>query len=444
MDRGPLRAIRKAMDWAVKNPWKAAKPQMGSYAVYCLFHLAVGLFLSINGIFRARRRNYHGIIAKRLLITEPPPRKGEWTAIYSGGIGELRVAKEIAKSWQGQAGADVVVLTQDRRTYEIPSDGLDISGAPFNNPLSAWLFLRKWRPKAIAVIEFFDNTHLKVMARLMRVPVMVVNVPISKNATKRVARKNELWRWMLLDGYLCQAEEHKERVQSLGVPPERCAITGPIGLALNRPEESESEEMRQTHELKGAHPVIVAGSTHPEEEPTVLAAFGKLKQKHPQAALILAPRNMRRPEGITSCLDEAGLTYARRSEKEKVGESGILLLDTYGELKHTYGLADMAYVGATFHIFIGGHTPIESIAWGVPVLMGPEHEQQRVIVEELAEAGCAFVCGSEDELAAEMIRLAEDEAALDAAQAAAEKMRQDNDERTLAVYQELIADHSES
>ena len=71
---------------------------------------------------------------------------------------------------------------------------------------------------------------------------------------------------------------------------------------------------------------------------------------------------------------------------------GVLLVDTVGELRTLYGVADIAYVGGS--LFArgsnrGGHNVIEPAMQEIPVLFGPHHFSFRDTVEDLlsAEAG---------------------------------------------------------
>jgi len=160
--------------------------------------------------------------------------------------------------------------------------------------------------------------------------------------------------------------------------------------------------------------VIVAGSTHPTDEAVLLDAFARFRLRFPDAVLVLAPRFLKRTGGIDSALQAAGMPFVRRSEvAQRPPDIPILLLDTTGELSDAYAAATLAHVGGSFDPARGGHTPVEALAWGVPMTVGPHHANQSAIVEELSRAGILVVCQDAEEIAAFWERHAADSALAD-------------------------------
>lgn len=114
--------------------------------------------------------------------------------------------------------------------------------------------------------------------------------------------------------------------------------------------------------------VIVAGSTHMEEEKLVLKAFLDFKKKYPQSLLIIAPRHPERFDDVFEMFD--GLKATRISEEGLNEESDILLLDILGELNNIYAIADIVILCGSF-VKVGGHNPLEPSYFGVKLLSGP-------------------------------------------------------------------------
>ncbi|MBY0313170.1 MAG: hypothetical protein K2W85_13955, partial [Phycisphaerales bacterium] len=82
-----------------------------------------------------------------------------------------------------------------------------------------------------------------------------------------------------------------------------------------------------------------------------------------------------------------GSACVRRSAKAAapLGTSRYLL-DTIGELRGAYALADVCVIGRTFGT-LGGSDPIESIALGKPTVLGPDTANFATIVEIFERAG---------------------------------------------------------
>lgn len=119
-------------------------------------------------------------------------------------------------------------------------------------------------------------------------------------------------------------------------------------------------------------PVIVGGCvTAYEEQAIVLDAFVRLRQEHPNALLVLAPRHAEfteRMKALRGFLSERGLSFVFRSEIEDVEVAPVtdcLVLDTVGELVDFYAVASAAHVGRN-------HNILEPLRFGKQVTVLPD------------------------------------------------------------------------
>lgn len=403
---------------------------------YVALHLAFGPLFGLKSLRRARMRcRDPREIWKAMTGGAKPPHPVPPLLLIAGGLGETRVADAIARKLRQERGIECAILTRSDDAFTLDVRPTFIGRLAYNNPIAVPILLARWRPKAIVTIEFNDYHHLKALALIKGIRQLVVNVPVTEAEAQRVLRKpNTLWRWRLVDAYLPSHASVAERLIRLGVPEARVLTTGPLGFlpalgsGLNKADLGLAAE---------DGPVLLAGSTYPVDEPAILAAFEAVLRSHPRAVLILAPRHLSRPEGSASSLE--GRDYVRRSECKPLQRARILLLDTYGELKEAYACADLAIVGGTYGMDHGGHTPVEAIAWGVPVLIGPAHRQHVHTVEWLVEAGAAFVFSSPDHLRELASGLFNDPASLQEARNSARRVADERHDPTLEVYDALIA-----
>ena len=81
---------------------------------------------------------------------------------------------------------------------------------------------------------------------------------------------------------------------------------------------------------------------------------------------------------------------------------GVFLLDTVGELKLAYGLADVAVVGRSF-LGMYGSNPLEPIALGKPTIIGPHYGDFADIVDSLRRAGGIVVTDAPGQAAGELL-----------------------------------------
>jgi len=82
----------------------------------------------------------------------------------------------------------------------------------------------------------------------------------------------------------------------------------------------------------------------------------------------------------------------------------VLLVDTIGELRNWWGLADIAFVGGSLGDR-GGQNMLEPSGYGAAVCFGPNTQNFREIVERLLAADAAEVVADESELTAFIKRM---------------------------------------
>ncbi len=138
-------------------------------------------------------------------------------------------------------------------------------------------------------------------------------------------------------------------------------------------------------------PILVAGSTWPEDEARLLPAVRSCRDAGYALRLILVPHEPS-PEHLQAsetALDGLGLTHVRLATVlEGARAPEVVLVDRVGVLGDLYAVADLAYVGGGWGS-AGLHSVLEPAAFGAPVLFGPQHANARE-ASELLEAGGAF------------------------------------------------------
>jgi 3-deoxy-D-manno-octulosonic-acid transferase len=157
----------------------------------------------------------------------------------------------------------------------------------------------------------------------------------------------------------------------------------------------------------GAELVIVAGSTHADEELQVIEAARAV----PGARLILVPRHPRRCPELALELARAGTSVQRlsalRAGHETPRPELPVLVDTIGELEAVYALADLVFVGGSL-VPHGGQNVLEPAAQGIAVAFGPHMSNFSQEAKLLLEAGAACQVADRLELARRWRELSSD------------------------------------
>ena len=141
------------------------------------------------------------------------------------------------------------------------------------------------------------------------------------------------------------------------------------------------------------HPVLMAGSTWPEDEELLI----RLIEKRPAGLrFVIAPHEVyqERIQSLISKIGQPVKTYSSLTSSRD-STSDILVIDTIGMLSHLYQYATLVYIGGGFGK--GIHNILEAAAFGKSLLFGPNHHRFQEAID-LIRSGGAFPISSADEL----------------------------------------------
>ena len=366
---------------------------MGSRLGWWTYQAAVAAALLVAGPFLLLYRGRH-------YLTTIPGRLGGWSGhgrqgeprrgglwMHAVSVGEVGVAAALARGLPEGEPHLVTTVTptgQERARASFP--GASVAYLPFDLGPPVTRFYRRFRPRALVLVEG-DYWPLVLRGAVRRgLPVAVVNGRVGDRSFRRMRRLRPLLGPLLgrVERFGVQSEADAERLRELGVPAERVRVTG--NLKYESPEPPPLPDLEaMLAALAAGRPVLVAGSTMPNEEEKVLAAF-RAAGGGRRALLVLAPRHPERWDEAAALLArQDGLSWVRRSalpgRSREGGESrtehpDVLLLDSLGELAALYRRAAGAFIGGTL-VPTGGHNPLEAARWGVPVAVGPSMENFR-------------------------------------------------------------------
>jgi 3-deoxy-D-manno-octulosonic-acid transferase len=270
------------------------------------------------------------------------------------------------------------------------------------------------QPQLIVLAELELWPNFISLAHARGIPVVVVNGRIGQRSFEGYARIRWLVAKLLnkINHFAVQQEEYAQRLRQLGMPAEKISITGSVkfdGVSVNR-HDAKVEQMRTFLGIKSDNLVWVVGSTQAPEEAWALEIFQSARQLRPDLTLIIVPRHQERFQEVAALMTQSGLPFCRRSTlitPYPARSTSLYLIDTLGELKTIWGLADLAFVGGSFNER-GGQNMIEPAAYGTAVTFGPNTWNFKPIVQALLEQDAAIEVKSRQEWAATTLRLLND------------------------------------
>lgn len=386
--------------------------------LYRLFvSLAAPLLLGRLLLRRLRGRESARSLAERLGGGLPPgpPAKGPLLWLHGASNGELASARALVETALARMPGLRILVTANTETGRDLAESWGLPGvaaalAPLDHRLALARFLRRRRPGALVVVENEFWPNRLALARSRGLPVLAVGARMSARSARRWARMPGLTR-QILDAMVwlsAQDEGSEERFRTLGLVPARI---GPrLTLKAAAAPEPPAAELARLAPRFPRPLTLLAASTHPGEEETVLAAFAAARHGRPGLRLILAPRHAARGPEIAVLLARMGLAFATRSKgEEPAADTPVWLADTMGEMALWYALAGICFVGGSL-VAKGGHTPFEPAALGSAILTGPDTANAGPAYRALFAAGAALEVQDAPSLARAIGALADDPA----------------------------------
>ncbi len=280
---------------------------------------------------------------------------------------------------------------------------------PYDIPICVKSFLTKIQPQCLFLIETELWPNLIQYTHTHGTPIYLINARLSERSQKGYRRLGDLTSSMLnkIQGIACQYDDTLRRFRELGVERERLFLTGNAKFD-SVPDDSMSKEQKSALEqfVQSNSSVWIAGSTHPSEEPVVLAAHCKVMQDYNNAKLILVPRHMQRCHEVIKQCHKLNLLVSTLSTPKTT--SDVLVLDQMGLLFQAYRYARVAYVGGSLH-GVGGHNLIEPAYYGIPILMGPYRYNFAEICRRFEDQNCLLKVSDTNDLAKQVTKLFTDD-----------------------------------
>ncbi len=371
-----------------------------------------------------------------------PFRNGLW--IHGASVGEITAGLSLAH-WMGahDPGLPMVLTTTTRTGAECAALRLPPRAIhqmmPVDMPLCAEAFITTWAPQALVLVESEFWPHIIRHATESGIPCMALDAHLSETSYHRWHRVRN-WRinpFPLLERVWVSSDLQAERFQALGarridrIPPLKAA-NPPLPVA---PETLHLWQQATHHRL-----VWLAVSTHEGEEAYVEQVFRTLRQTHPEALLVWAPRHMDRIPALQARLARGRFTTALLSQSEGLPPgTDAVLVDAYGQLGLFFRLAPCAFVGGSLVPHVGGHNILEPLQAGCIPLHGPWMGHAPHVVDLCRTAGLDLTIHTAGEAATRILALADTPEALARARTAALGMMQQQREALEAAFRRLHA-----
>ncbi|RYY60561.1 MAG: 3-deoxy-D-manno-octulosonic acid transferase [Chitinophagaceae bacterium] len=366
---------------------------------YNLFITLYGLLLRLAAPFvpkakawRAGRRRWEEELQKKRAA-------GPWIWMHCASAGEFEQGKPVLEALRAAwPGHRILVSFFSPSGYEV---GVKYKGAdavtflPLDTAANARRFVSIVDPALVVFVKYdFWYHHLKAVHE-RGIPLLLVSALFRPGQS--------FFKWYggvqrrLLHFFtrlFVQDDTSVSLLKSIGVT--HCSAAGDtrfdrVATITQAPAPLPLIEAFAQH---GSEPILVAGSTWPEDE----ALIEKLPWQS-GLRLIIAPHeiDIAHIDALRARFGAAAVAYSELELHDSAAALRVLIIDNFGMLSRLYRYGSITYIGGGFNKS-GIHNTLEAAAWGKPVIFGPNYQKFRE-ARELVAARAAFSVSTSEKLA---------------------------------------------
>lgn len=362
----------------------------------------------------------------------PPPAPGKKRVLlHAVSVGEVNTLRGLVPLLAQHADIVVSVTTDTGlararalfETDEPTQPAVRVVRYPLDFSPAVKRFLDVVKPDAVGLVELELWPNFVAECSRRGVPMCVINGRLSARSFRGYHRFRSFFAktFDTLEFAAVQDAAYAQRFESMGVQPEHVRITGSMkwdSVSLDSTVPG-ADDLAASLGIDRSLPLIVAGSTGPlpglsaealfqllgdritaaaRRDPARLGEEGLLHALCPAGAqLLCAPRRPERFDEAFAAMGGEGACIRRSAVKSGANRSGgdRFLLDTIGELRAAYAIADVAVIGRSFGD-LHGSDPIEPIALGKATLIGPRYGDFESIVSSFRAAGAIDIVEAAD------------------------------------------------
>ncbi len=365
--------------------------------MFLLYSLVLTIaFVLMLPLFVLRREKYVSGFRQRLGNYPEFPADGRsviW--LHCVSVGETNAARPLVDRLIANFPSHRLIVSTTTKTGQELARNIFADKAaaviyfPFDWKFSVRRALQTFNPSVVLLMETEIWPRFIREAKLAGSKIAIVNGRLSERSTHRYLLARSFITRTLgdVDLALMQGESDARAIRGLGMEPAKIAVTGNIkfDLVIDPAESAVSEHIRERFGFDGSRPLIIAASTHSPEEKLILNAFAQISgQAAKKPRLMIVPRHPERFDAVAELAAENGFLAARRSASLMSDDrnSDVIILDSIGELRAVYQLADVVFVGGSL-IPHGGQSVLEPAAAGKAVVTGPHTSNFRAVIDKL-------------------------------------------------------------
>lgn len=314
--------------------------------------------------------------------------------IQAASAGEAYLAVNIIKTFKFKTSTPILVTAITSQGIDIlkknlskpdidPNTDLSIQWFPFDMPVTMQKAIKKIDPKVMVLLETELWPALLYYLKTHRIKTIIVNARLSQNSFKNYMRTKFLWRHLAPDQILATSKQDRDRYAQLFETAVVQTMSNIKFEAFDNNDLDIAVKQKIKSILPDTLPLTILASVRKEEEEIIFKLSQTLLNTFPDQVVAIFPRHMHRINAWRKMLAKGQHHFECRSNLvSPFNGPGIILWDTFGELKTAYGLANVVFVGGSLKP-LGGQNFIEPAMQGAITITGPYYDDFAWATEQI-------------------------------------------------------------
>ncbi|MAT78086.1 hypothetical protein CMK14_23475 [Candidatus Poribacteria bacterium] len=319
-------------------------------------------------------------------------------------VGEFEQAKPLIDHLYPQAR---IILTYfspsvaaNARRYPLADAAIYL---PLDSRQNAQRLFDLIQPSTLIFSKFDIWPNLVWEAKRRQIPVALIAGTLQPHSKRLQPVASAFFRSVHqeIDLHCVISEQDAVRFSQLCPPTARIEVTGDTRFdrVYNRALVVPDDEAFLPGQSTLSAPVVVAGSTYTEEEEILIESLSQMTTVAPHLIIVPHEPTPVHVQQLTERLRKSRLTYVKYSElveESNLSQVRVIIIDTIGILAKLYRMADVTFVGGSFHGSV--HNVMEPAAMEKPILFGPTIDNSHE-AHLLVQCGGAEIVDSANQLA---------------------------------------------
>ena len=378
------------------------------FFIYQLF-ISIILFLSpiivIYRILKNKEDKYR--IKEKFCFFSKKRSVGKLIWFHGSSVGEIMSIIPIIKKYDNDKSINNILITSSTLSSSNILKKIKFKKTihqfyPIDHLFFSNKFLNYWKPDIAIFLESEIWPSMFKSIKNRNIPLILLNARITKKTYNRWFKIKKFSNsiFSLIDKAYSQNSETNYYLKKLNV--KSIKSIGNLKFIENDNFESNQADKKLFSQFK-KYKTFIAASTHDTEELFTAKTHILLKKKNKNIITIIIPRHVNRVNQIISQINELGLNViSRSSNKRKLKNIDIFVVDTFGESKKFYKFATTVFLGGSI-IKRGGQNPLEAARFGTKILHGPNIDNFKDVYKYLNQLKISSKINSPQECANSII-----------------------------------------